>query len=278
MPDDRFFHKSLGHSQKVNSLTDFEDLVWRSYVLAADDFGIMRFSAITLRADNDRLARKSQNIVERALHAVFDVGLIATFEHQGRVYCFQRDWQDWQKVTYPKRTVNPQPPPDVLITCTDNTRWLFSIFPGGVRIPSWKCPESFRESFQNFSSLARGGAGDQTRAMTSAKTNGSGNGDRVREPSAAGDPELADRAGRFVELYGELFAAHRKGARYHSRPSLDFQEAVGLCTTWDDERLKLLAIAFLTTDDTFCRNGNGSIAQFRSRASWCDAKLRESGL
>lgn len=104
------------------------------------------------------------------------------------------------------------------------------------------------------------------------------NGDRVREVSAVGDPDLADRAGRFVEQYAKLFAEHRKGARYHSKPSLDFQEAVGLCTTWDDTRLETLAIAFLTTDDKFCRNGNGSIAQFRSRASWCDAKLRESNL
>lgn len=104
------------------------------------------------------------------------------------------------------------------------------------------------------------------------------NGDRVREASAVGDPDLADRAGRFVEQYAKLFTEHRKGARYHSKPSLDFPEAVGLCATWDDARLETLAIAFLTTDDKFCRSGSGSIAQFRSRASWCDAMLRESGL
>lgn len=100
----------------------------------------------------------------------------------------------------------------------------------------------------------------------------------AREPSAVSDPKLADRAGRFVHRYAELFAEHRKGAKYHSKPSLDFQEAIGLCQTWDDERLERLAIAFLTTDDKFCRNSNGSIASFRSRASWCDTRLRESGL
>jgi 5-methylcytosine-specific restriction endonuclease McrA len=101
--------------------------------------------------------------------------------------------------------------------------------------------------------------------------------DRARANSTV-DQALGDRAGRFVERFAQLFAEHRKGAKYHSRPTLDFQEALGLCQTWDDERLERLVIAFLTTDDKFCRNGNGSIAHFRSRASWCDSKLRESGL
>ena len=92
------------------------------------------------------------------------------------------------------------------------------------------------------------------------------------------DPDLAERAGRFIERYAALFFEHRRGAKYHSKPALDFQEALGLCATWDNVRLETLVVAFLTTDDTFCRSGPGTIAQFRSRASWCDAKLREAGL
>src|SRR6187397_742097 len=168
MPDDRFFHKCLGHSAKVNSLTDFEDLVWRSYVLAADDFGLMRFSGITLRADNDRLARRSQSTVERALRVIRDAGLIRTFAHQGQTYCYQESWQDYQKIT-----IHPSPSADVLQSCTDNTRWLFTIFPGGRKLSSWACPDSFRtpsgispESVETQESLACG------RALTLAKTNG----------------------------------------------------------------------------------------------------------
>jgi 5-methylcytosine-specific restriction endonuclease McrA len=103
--------------------------------------------------------------------------------------------------------------------------------------------------------------------------------DRAREVSAVVSPDLAERAGRFCnEVYPQLYVKHRNGARYAGKPSLDFQEAIGLCQIWDDSRLETLAIAFLTTDDKFCRSGTGSIAQFRSRASWCDSKLRERGL
>jgi hypothetical protein len=99
-----------------------------------------------------------------------------------------------------------------------------------------------------------------------------------RELSAT-PPDLVERAGRFCnEVYPQLYVKHRNGARYAGKPSLDFQEAIGLCQIWDDSRLETLAIAFLTTDDKFCRSGTGSIAQFRSRASWCDSKLRERGL
>lgn len=128
MPDDRLFHKRLGHSVKVNSLTDFEELVWRAYILSADDFGVMRFSAIPLQADSDRMARKSAKTIQRALERIEQVQLIYTFEHQGRRYCFQGDWAEWQKIDYPRVTINPAPPLDRL---TPKTQELFAKHPGG---------------------------------------------------------------------------------------------------------------------------------------------------
>lgn len=101
---------------------------------------------------------------------------------------------------------------------------------------------------------------------------------RARELSPSEAPELSERAARFTERYASLFARFRNGAKYHNRPHLDHMEAMGLVAIWDDTRLDELAEAFLTTNDAFCRNGSGTIAQFRSRASWCDAKLREKGL
>lgn len=90
--------------------------------------------------------------------------------------------------------------------------------------------------------------------------------------------ELSERAGRFCERYAELFAEHRQGARYFAKPALDYEEACRLCATWPDSRLETLAIAFLTTDDKFCREGSGTIKHFASRASWCDGKLKAAGL
>jgi len=277
MPDDRFFHKCLGHSAKVNSLTDFEDLVWRSYVLAADDFGLMRFSAITLRAENDRLARKSHAAVQKALEAVQRAGLIQTFEYQDRSYCYQHDWQDWQKVIYPKRTINPILPPDSLITCSDNTRWLFTAFPGGKRLASWICPDSFRRpSVVLPDSVITGES--LTRVRTTAMTNGHGYDSDSSEPFDSFSAELPSesfdrRAGEFVERYKALHLRLRKGAHYLGRPRQDFDEARQLVAVYDDARLDKLAYVWLNTDHDFAQSGTRSLAKFRSMASWCEEQL-----
>jgi hypothetical protein len=284
MPDERFFHKRLGHSAKVNSLTDFEFRVWAQYQLSADDCGVMRDAAVAVQADNDSLAARSSRTVQRALDRLVQVGLVLRFIHQGQPYLCQRDWQDFQHVRYPRPTVHPCPPPDILKQCTDDTQKRFMtrrVRPTGpVQENSGKVSESAPEFSgkvsETFRSPARAGGREWQKANSYGSSNSNGS-DRAHEDVIT-DPDLADRAGRFVERYGELFAEHRKGARYFSRPNLDFQEALGLCGTWDDDRLERLVIAFLTTDDKFCRNGNGSIAHFRSRASWCDSKLRESGL
>lgn len=133
MPDDRLFHKRLGHSEKVTKLTDFEYIVWHAYVLSADDFGVLRFTAIALQADHDRLASKSATVIQRALKQVCAVGLLATFLHQGQVYAYQGDWQDWQHVDYPRATLHPMPPESDLLLCSEATRRLFEIHPGGWR-------------------------------------------------------------------------------------------------------------------------------------------------
>jgi uncharacterized protein YdaU (DUF1376 family) len=90
--------------------------------------------------------------------------------------------------------------------------------------------------------------------------------------------EVAERAGRFCERYAVLYQQHRKGARYLSKPNLDFLEAVQLCATWGDARLDQIATVFLTTDHEFAEKGSRTMAQFRAMASWCDSKLVEAGI
>lgn len=141
MPDDRLIHLCLGHSAKVNALTDFERLVWLMYKLASDDFGIMRFSAATLSDAADWLSLKADRVVLRALDRVLEVGLIQVFEHQGRRYCYQWDWQTWQKIAYPRSTKQPLPPAELIAACDENTRWLFSHHPKGGKLKSWQAPK-----------------------------------------------------------------------------------------------------------------------------------------
>lgn len=286
MPDDRFLHRACGHSRKVNALTSDEFRVWVQYELSADDFGVMLFSSRPLRADNDYLDTKSSKLVQRWLERVRDLGLIQTFEHQDQLYCFQHDWQDYQKVEYPRTTILPPPTADALEVCTPLTRHLFRFYPGGVRIPGGKreqlgsVPGIFPESSPNIPTpRARARPVPANGERLTANGSGGAGGATVidLQPSDASEDQRA-RAARFCERYAELYAQHRKGARYHNKPTLDFVEALGIVATWDDARLDQLVEAFLTTDEPFCRNGAGTIAQFRSRASWCDSKLREAGL
>jgi hypothetical protein len=137
MPDDRLIHLALGHSEKVNKLTSLEREVWLIYKLAADDFGVMRFSATPVQDAALWLEKQPAKRILQALHAVRNVGLVEAFEHQGQSYIFDPVWQSWQKITHPRQTKQPAPPLDKLDA---NTRWLFSHHPKGGKLKSWQLP------------------------------------------------------------------------------------------------------------------------------------------
>ena len=132
MPADRFFHARLGHSAKVSSLSDLAYRVWTTYVLAADDFGVMRADAVAFQAAHDALRTRSVEEMTQGIERLVTVGLVATFEHQGARYLYQPDWQDFQRVRYPGRTLHPLP---ASAEVSARTHHLWSIHPGGARVP-----------------------------------------------------------------------------------------------------------------------------------------------
>lgn len=89
--------------------------------------------------------------------------------------------------------------------------------------------------------------------------------------------ELAARAGRLrEELYPDWYAKHRRGARLRLiASSLEFQDALTLVQTWDDERIEKLAVIVLTTDDEWISRTDRGFRIFALKASWADDKLRE---
>ena len=131
MPDDRLFHPRLLQSDKVDRLTDFERGVWFVSRLVCDDFGVMRGTANTLQGAARFLESKPIKAIQRAIVALDRVGLLQTFEHEQRAYLFQWDWQDWQKVTYPRGTLLPKPPAESMAICSRSTQELFEKHPGG---------------------------------------------------------------------------------------------------------------------------------------------------
>ena len=133
MPADRFFHARLGHSAKVSSLSDLEYRVWTTYVLAADDFGVMRADSVAFQAAHDALIARPAPEIAECIDRLVEVDLVATFVHQGARYLYQADWQDFQRVRYPVRTVHPLP---ASAEVSAKTRHLWSVHPGGVKVPA----------------------------------------------------------------------------------------------------------------------------------------------
>src|SRR6188768_3484339 len=94
----RLLHKRGSNGERVVGLGHLEHRVWVQYVLSADDYGVMRASVSVLRADNRKLEQEPTRRLEKAMAAVVDSSLVQTFTHQGVVYWWQADWQDFQMV------------------------------------------------------------------------------------------------------------------------------------------------------------------------------------
>lgn len=135
MPTDRLLHPRAGKSRKVTMLTDLEFRVWVQYILSADDFGVMHATPVELQSKNLHLACRRVKEIQRCIDALVTTGLVRVFLHQGQPYLCQHDWQDWQRVTWPSKTINPCPPSEVLATFTTWTQLLFTVHPGAQKAP-----------------------------------------------------------------------------------------------------------------------------------------------
>ncbi len=154
----------------MNQLTDLEYRVWTQYILSADDFGVMRATAVKLQADNDALAVRPPKVIQRCLDALVVCGLLSEFDHQNHRFVYQEDWQDFQKVTWPTKTINPPVPEGLLATCSSPTKVLFEAHPGGRKVPpknSQSSSEVLKDNSESSSEQL-----SPTREWLTAKANG----------------------------------------------------------------------------------------------------------
>ena len=304
MPADRLLHARLGHSAKVSGLSDLEYRVWTTYVLAADDFGVMRAEAVAFQAAHDGLSGRPAKAVQRCIERLVKVGLVAAFTHQGSRYLYQADWQDFQRVRYPLRTMHPLPAEAAV---SARTRRLWSVHPGGVRVPALpkasggsagsrpgEAGPPAQEAANGASASAAGlpqdsrkvpatvpedsltcseGFPSHARACQTANglrlmANGSGESGGAGEGEPAA--EVAARAAAFVERYRTEWYPRHRGVAYAPTRAVeasDADAALRLCATWDDPELERLAERFLTAEgDRFLANRTRTVSMLLSRA------------
>ena len=156
MPASRVLHARLGHSARVSRLSDLAFRVWTTYVLGADDFGVMRADAVAFQAAHDALRERPAEEVAASIDRLVEVGLVSTFEHRGVRFLYQARWQDFQRVRFPGRTVYPLPAGAMV---SARTFHLWSAHPGGSRLPAAKGPFAasapLRKFFGSSSALLR---------------------------------------------------------------------------------------------------------------------------
>lgn len=282
MPDDRFLHKRAGHSEKFALLTDFEWRVWCQFLMSADDFGVMRYSALTLQEANDAFETRPADILEHCLNELVTVRLVHTFEHQRRLYLYQWDWQFWQKVTFPRRTLSPKPPEEL---CSRHTRWLLSHHPGGKPMPSWMAPNGWRPEVVDPDPLPA----LPKRLESADQVEGNNFSDAIavsRLPLAVGfsaKPPKPEKHGsaekppsgvrEFLEWFVTEYKARRNGATYFVKWEVHGKLVKELLRVFPAERLKKHALILLTTDEDWTSDTDRGIGILSTKINWLEERL-----
>lgn len=138
MPVDRLLHPCIGDSEKIARLTDMEFRVWITYLLTADDFGVMPMLASKIQGAERTLGARRRQQVDRALEVLVDVGLVRRFDHQGQAFLFSPAWQKYQKMRYPRQSHYPRPNEIDVELCDTDTAELFQKHNGPIATSTYK--------------------------------------------------------------------------------------------------------------------------------------------
>lgn len=247
MPDDRLLSPRAGRSNKIAKLTYRESWVWMSYILAADDFGVMPFDAYAVQSIDKRLRLESTEHVHEDLTTLVHVGLVLQFTDQDGLFICDPIWQDFQKVRWPKvKTTMPCPPIGILKQCCKHTAELLR--------NHRRFPKNYRISqSSNASCLQAKGLG--------LKANGLGlTGESEGEHRKDGDLRT------FFALYYELFQA-KFGVKPQIEGGKDGAIASGILKKYGLDQTSALLRAFFGSLDPFIQKSGYTIGVFRSQVN-----------
>lgn len=130
MPTPRLLHANYRTGRKTRQLSKTDLIAWLAYQQSADDFGVCPASPLKLQGDDPWLEQESTGTVRKAIEKLIAVGLVLVFEENGSRYLYQADWQDWQRIRYPRNTSFPRIPDPELARCSEKTRALILTFWG----------------------------------------------------------------------------------------------------------------------------------------------------
>lgn len=219
--------------------------VWATYILAADDFGVMLNASHAIQAKDRRLRAEDPLEIQRDLATLIDVGLVLAFCDQDAAFICDPLWQDFQKVSWPRKTVMPCPPTDVLYQCCACTGKLFKKHKNS--------PKDFKVSKCDNPSCS------QAKGLRQ-KANGLG-------LTAEGEDRRKDGdLRRFFALYYELFQA-KFGIKPQIEGGKDGAIASGIIKKYGLERSSALLRAFFSSLDPFIQKSGYTIGVFRSQVN-----------
>ncbi len=202
---------------------------------------------------------------------------------------------------YPLRTMHPLP---VEAAVSAKTRHLWSVHPGGVRVPALpKAAGSIAAQGSNDPGTGPAGLPDDSRKVAAlvpedsrnraevfpshARTCQTANGLRLMANGSSGSggagegdsAEVAERAAAFVERYRVEWYPRHRGVAYAPTRTVeasDADAAVRLCATWNDAELERITERFLTTEgDRFLAGRTRTVSMLLSRAPALAEQLRD---
>lgn len=144
MADARRLSPNAGHSSKVSQLSHLEYRVWTTFLLAANDCGIMLHSPTVIQSANWALAQEPADVIAAALQRLIELELVRAYTSQGLPFLCDPRWQDFQRIVYPRQSHFRLPPPEVQSRVSVATRHLYKIFSEHSTKASKQRTNSFR--------------------------------------------------------------------------------------------------------------------------------------